>query len=109
MGFWDDFIGDYAPSPRTKTFTDWYRLPDGWLRDGALVPERREALLRHLYGDSWRLGNGDGSKYLVLNLDERLLTADEVAQRQWLATRENCYAVDPSGTVSSVKPEELAN
>lgn len=98
MGFWEDFLGDYIPNPNHgKTFTDWYRIPDDWVRDGNLIPEKREALLRHLYGESWRLGNGDGSKYVILKIDEQVFTNDEVTARPWLAGREKCYSVGAAG------------
>src|SRR5580693_6276991 len=99
MGFYDEFLGDYVSNPaNSKTFTDWYRVPDDWLHEDALPPERREALLRHMYGESWRQGNGDGSKYVVLKMEEHTLTAAEIAERPWVAARQNCYAVDSAGT-----------
>jgi hypothetical protein len=108
MGFWDDFLGDYVANPnRSKTFTDWYRLPEDWLHDGVLIPERRQALLRHMYGPSWRLGNGDGSKYVVLNMEEHLLSEAEVAERPWLLLHDKCYTVDSDGVIADIDPSVM--
>ena len=108
MAFWDDYLGIYVHNPaNSKTFTAWYRVPDQWLENRTLVAERREQLLRHLYGSGWRLGNGDGSKYVVLAIDERELSDAEAAQRSWASTKGSCYAVSDDGTVESVNPDAM--
>ncbi len=108
MGFWDDYIETYVfNSERSSTFTNWYRLPDEWWLGDALDPERSEALLRHLYGDSWRLGNGDGSQFVVLARDAHRLSDDEARAKPWQGTRETCYVVSATGVVTKVEPEQM--
>src|ERR1700757_3062639 len=108
LGFWDDYLESYVfNSEQGKTLTSWYRVPDEWMRDGALLPDRQKALLRHRYGEDWRLGNGDGSQYVVLSLDGHELTAGEVAVRPWEQTRDACYAVDDGGGISTVDARQL--
>ncbi|MBL1178665.1 hypothetical protein [Pantanalinema sp. GBBB05] len=103
LGFWDDDLGDYLFDPaNAKTITYWYRVPDVWLEKGVLGSERREILLEHLYGINWRLGNEDGSKYIVLTIDEHELLDVEAVQRLWSSTANTCYAVNPDGTIEQV-------
>jgi hypothetical protein len=108
LGFWDNYLETYVfNADRGKTLTSWYRLPDDWTRDGALLPDRLEQLLRYRYGDAWRSGNGDGSRFVILKLDTHELTSSEVAQRPWERVREACYAVDADGEISGVDPSSL--
>jgi hypothetical protein len=108
LGFWHDYLETYVFNPEhAKTLTGWYRLPQAWLRDGVLLPEREAALLAYRYGTSWRLGNGDGSQYVVLKIEQHELVETEVAQRPWEGTRDACYVVDEQGAVSRVEAREL--
>ncbi|MCS7079575.1 MAG: hypothetical protein NZ585_05930 [Chloracidobacterium sp.] len=108
LGFWDDNLGTHVFNPNFKqTFTVWYRVPENWVMEGTVGAERREAIFRHLYGDSWRLGNADGSKYFVLACDIHVLTPPEVEQRPWLTTAQPCYVVAEADTVEKVSPETL--
>ncbi|BAY10044.1 hypothetical protein [Calothrix sp. NIES-2098] len=108
LSFWDDYLSGYIFDPEnSKTFTNWYRIPDKWLENGTLVPERREQLLEHLYGSNWRLGNEDGSKYVVLKIDEHELSDTETAQRLWVGTQNTCYAVSDDDTIESVNEEVM--
>lgn len=108
MAFWDDFIGDYVFNPKgAKTYTTWYRVPEDWLLEDALMSERRERLLEFMYGETWRSGNGDGSKYQVLNIEQHKLTDDEIAQKPWLAGNYNCYAVGADGAFADIAAKDL--
>ena|ERR1043166_7515793 len=106
MGFWDDYLEDYAFNPeQAKTFTTWYRLPDDWFADGSLVTDKREALLRFLYGASWRMGNGDGSRFVILSLDDHTLTPTEAAERPWARVGGSCFALANDGTLAKQEPD----
>ena len=108
MSFWDNYIEDYVFSTeQSKTFTTWYRLPEVWFRDSVLVAEKRDALLKHLYGETWRLGNGDGSRYVVLALEDHMLSLSEVADRPWARAGGSCYALGDNGTLANVEPNAL--
>lgn len=108
LAFWNAPLGDYVFNPNLrKTFTGWYRVPNDWVSDGIVNEERREMLFRHLYGDTWRLGNEDGSKYVVLECAIQVLTPAEAAQRPWMATPTRCYAVTDAGVVTRVDAATL--
>jgi hypothetical protein len=103
MGFWDNYIESYAFNPeRSKTFTNWYRLPEEWWDGDKLDPSRKESLLRHLYGENWRMGNGDGSQYVVLKSEEHRLSAEEEKARPWEGTSEACYALGEDGALATI-------
>jgi len=108
MSFWDDYLSDFVFNPtNSKTFTSWYRVPDDWLEEATLIPERREAILAFLYGGSWRSGNGDGSRYEVLKMEELQLTDAEIADRPWIAARGTCYSASANGSIAAVKPDQM--
>jgi hypothetical protein len=108
MSFWDNYIEDYIFNPEnSKTFSGWYRVPDEWVHKGALPPERREKILEYMYGATWRSGNDDGSKYVVLKMEEHKLTDTEIAERPWFATHESCYSVSPDGTVERIEAVQM--
>jgi hypothetical protein len=108
LSFWDDYLGDYVFNPENaKTFTNWYRLPDDWLPAGALAAERREQILGHLYGADWWQGNGDGSKYVVLKIDEHVLSDAQRAERAWAKTNDTCYAAGDGGQFERISPEAM--
>lgn len=104
LSFWDNYLEDYVFNRKqSKTFTIWYRLPDEWFSDRDLLPDKREALLQHLYGKTWRLGNGDGSRYVVLAFEGHLLSLTEVAERPWVQAEGSCYALGDDGTLMKVE------
>ena len=108
MGFWDDYLETYVfNADRSRSFTSWYRLPDEWIANGELIPNRREAVFRYWYGETWRLGNGDGSQYVVLAINEHVLSADEVTQRVWEIAGEPCFAIDTNAGISRVDARQL--
>jgi len=108
LGFWDDYLESYMfNEDQGKSFTSWYRLPDAWVADGALTPEAREAVYRYWYGENWRLGNGDGSQFIVLATDEHELTPDEVARRAWETSGETCLAAGEDGQITKVDANQL--
>jgi hypothetical protein len=71
-------------APASYTCILYLRVPDGWLSGSALLPAKKEAVLENLYGKTWRQGNEDGSRYVVLDNRETLLSAQEEAARVWL-------------------------
>src|SRR5580765_4563565 len=108
MSFWDDYLSSYVFNPEnSKTFAGWYRVPDGWLNEGDLTPERRENVLEYMYGASWRSGNGDGSKYEVLKMEVSKLTDADAAKQPWIATKESCFTVGSDGAVISMDRDKM--
>ncbi|ROO51672.1 hypothetical protein EDC02_6557 [Micromonospora sp. Llam0] len=89
----------------TRTF--WYRLPTDWVVDGAVPRQRREMLVDRLYGPGWRAGNPDGSRYIILGVQEKLLSDGEAAGKPWLADRAGFYVCAPDGELREVVPREL--
>jgi hypothetical protein len=100
--------GSHAFNPLAKvTRTFWYRLPAAWVCAGRLVPSRRDHLLELLYGEDWTSGTGDGSHYIVLNVQERVLTEQEARARPWLSDRAAFYAWRDGDVLEEVIPAAL--
>ncbi len=106
LGVWVD--GNHAFSPMAKvTRTCWYRVPSDWVVGGALAPGRRDRLVDALYGPGWRDGNPDGSRYVLLDVDEKVLTEREARSRPWLSDRAGFYVWTSEDGFREVIPAEL--
>lgn len=106
LGVLVDDVHAFSPLAKvTRTF--WYRLPASWVSGACLVPRRREQLLDRLYGTGWREGQADGSRYLILELQERVLDAYEARAKPWLADRAGFYVWRDGNLVEEVIPANL--
>ncbi|MFV2019823.1 hypothetical protein [Micromonospora sp. LOL_023] len=106
LGVWVEGAHAFDPIARiTRTF--WYRLPAEWVVDGAIPVQRREMLVDRLYGPDWRNGNPDGSRYIILGMQEKVLSDGEAADKPWLADRAGFYVWVPDGELREVVPSEL--
>ncbi len=74
MAFWDDTVEDYVFDP---THAHRRALVVQLAAGTTLAPAQLEAIFRYWYGDTWALGNDDGSKYVVLGVTQRPAAADE--------------------------------
>jgi len=100
--------GSHAVDPLAKvTRMFWYRLPADWVDSGRLQPQRRERLLRLLYGADWGGGNTDGSRYVILDLQEQVLSPEEARARPWLSERAAFYAWRDGDELEEVIPSRL--
>jgi len=84
----------------------WCAAPNDW--DAHAQP-----LLKQLYGPTWPGANSDGSRYVVLSLAVRPLTAEEEAVRPWLtppddASRHFFYRATAEGALEKVIATDLA-
>lgn len=106
LGVWIN--GHHAVNPQalvTRTF--WYRLPACWVEGGALAPGRLDRLLDALYEPGWRDGNPDGSRYVILSVQQRVLSAREVSDRSWLSDRAGFFVVTDEGAIREVIPAQM--
>jgi len=100
--------GGSAFNPLAKvTRTFWYRVPADWVDGGRFTRARRDQVLDQLYGPGWRTGNGDGSSYVILELQEKVLTSAEAKGRPWLADRAAFYAWRDGNVLAEVIPAQL--
>ncbi|GLH95929.1 hypothetical protein [Phytohabitans aurantiacus] len=106
LGVWID--GNHAVNPLAKvTRTFWYRLPGDWVSGDALVAGRLDRLVDAIYGQDWREGNPDGSRYVILGIQEKVLSDHEADGKPWLSDRAAFYVVDAGDTLREVIPAEL--
>jgi hypothetical protein len=64
-------------------------VPPDWLEGEQLKPAKLEAVFEKLYGAQWRSGNSDGSQYVVLSVETRILDAAEEQAAAWRALSSN--------------------
>ena len=108
LSFWDDYIEDYTFNPENKkSFVAWYRLPDDWVVDNKLKADKLEVILKQIYGEDWRQGNGDGSRYQILDINENILSNEECSQKPWLNERRGCHIVTDGDSIKECKPTEF--
>jgi hypothetical protein len=108
MSFWDNYLETYLFNPDIgKSFTNWYRLPDEWIINGKLTPDKLESVFCHLYGATWRSGNGDGSQYMILETDQHELSAEEVVQRVWEQTGESCFTIGDDASIFRIDAKQF--
>jgi len=79
MAFWNDDVGAFLHNPDgySPTSTFLYEVPDDWIAGGTLTPEGLERIHAHLYGPTWKNGNGDGSQYVVLKSTAKIISASD--------------------------------
>ena len=101
-------------SPASYTCVLYYRLPESWVNSDLLFADKREALLENMYGKTWRMGNEDGSYYVVLAFVERVLSPSEEAACAWLQNNPQdkdfkywYYHVAEDGTFTDVKQADF--
>jgi hypothetical protein len=75
--------------------------------DGALAPGLRTLLIDTLYGPGWREGNPDGSRYVILDVQERILSEREARAKPWLSDRAGFYVCAAGASPREVIPAEL--
>lgn len=67
--------GSIAPAPYTCIIL--CRVPNEWVGAGHLSGEKLEKLFEKMYGENWRAGNDDGSHYVVLSVEGKMLNSQE--------------------------------
>ncbi len=79
MGFWNEEVGTHVFNPHgyTPVNTYVYEVPDSWVQGGELTPEGLERVFATIYGPRWRIGNADGSAYIVLEHASRVLDSSD--------------------------------
>jgi WD40 repeat protein len=101
-------------SEASYTMLFFCEVPEAWLAQGVLVPERENAILEQifelLYGKGWREGNADGSCYVVLDTKLTVLDAAGVAEKPWLQKMEGyrnwkCLRFDEDGAFEALACE----
>jgi hypothetical protein len=76
-------------APADYTCVIFCRVPPDWLEGDKLRAAKLEAVFEKLYGAQWRLGNSDGSQYVVLSVEARILSAAEEQTAAWRALSNN--------------------
>ncbi len=86
------------------------RVPSSWMSGDQLQEAYLEKILESVYGADWRLGNSDGSRYVVQVSRVEVLEAEIVTKTPWSQLQNNekrhywFFIGDENGSVKSVSP-----
>lgn len=85
-----------------------------WLKGPQLKADKLEDLFEAFYGKTWRMGNSDGSQYVVGTTAQRLLNPLQMHEKPWQYDdpsnkqfRYFYFVVDTNGQFKSASPSEL--
>lgn len=93
------------------TFFCW--LPRAWTEDLQIKPEYLEKLYEQFYGASWRSGNSDGSRYVVLEANSAVMSPERVQGTEWSVVQNSelnrywFYIGEANGTFKDVTADEF--
>lgn len=100
-------------SPASYTCNFFCRVPREWT-DGEKIKEMYlEKIYQQVYGANWRMGNDDGSRYVVIDSFSKALTPEVARTTQWSGTENTkdnhfwFYLAQPSGAVRKVTAQEF--
>ncbi len=105
LSFYNDYIGDYTFNENNIQINDYFiKVPLNWLENGQLTADALEKFYAFLYGETWRSGNDDGSRYLPLKAVVTFINDEQ--KDEWLA-KNQCYIANDNGTISELAPQEF--
>lgn len=81
-------------SQASYTCNIFARVPDDWTEGDDLNSDKLEMIYEALYGKTWRGGNDDGSRFVVIEAKSRVMSDADVQAAQLgtlHTTRENQY------------------
>lgn len=108
LGFPSGFVSDAK-----YTLNIFFRVPASWASGGKLTEQAQEKIFGFLYGENWRMGNDDGSFYVVRDSYSNVFDEETVRNTKWegtIDTHENhyrFYIASEGGAIKSVKEEEF--
>ena len=103
--------GFVAPSSYTCNF--FCRVPADWTDGEHINDIYLERIYEKVYGDGWRAGNSDGSRYIVQDSFSKVFTPETVKSTKWSGTENDkdnhfwFYIATETGEVRNVTAEEF--
>ena len=84
LGFPSGFV-----APSSFTCIIYSKVPENYVLDDKLKKGCEEILLENMYGKNWRLGNEDGSFYVIRSLKIQVLNQQQVDGLIWLSGKDD--------------------
>lgn len=76
-------------APASYSCIIFCRVSPDWLEGDQLHMAKLETVFENLYGEHWRAGNDDGSRYVVQSVEARILTPAEEQSAPWQSVSNN--------------------
>lgn len=70
-------------APASYACVIFCRVPPGWIDGEGVRREGLEKIYEKMYGNNWREGNDDGSRYIVRSVEVRALSRADEEQGVW--------------------------
>jgi hypothetical protein len=78
MSFWNDDLFAFVPNmAATRENVFVVEVPDAWVDGAELVEGKIDRVYANIYGEDWRTGNSDFSRYEVLESKVEVLATDD--------------------------------
>ena len=107
LAIFNDAAGDYLFNPsQSATHDYWFQLPASWYSGNEVREDNLERIFQFIYGQNWRSGNGDGSRYIVLR-HEIVTLGNPVPAEIPRAVNAKCYQVDVGGNFVRISKSEF--
>jgi hypothetical protein len=97
--------GFFAPASYTCNF--FCRVPPGWVEGERLKEERLEQIYRKVYGETWRSGNSDGSRYVVQDAFSQVKSTDWTGSENDRDNHYWFYLASPDEEIRNVTAAEF--
>lgn len=100
-------------APASYSCLIYCRVSPDWLEGEQVKMAKLEAVFENLYGEHWRAGNDDGSRYVVRSVAARVLTPVEEQTAPWRSASNNVeyhywfYHVFATGELQKVESSEF--
>jgi len=100
-------------SPADYKCVLYARVPADWVEGASLKTNKLETFFQNFYGATWRMGNEDGSQFVVRSVETRVLTPAEEQSAPWKEVSNNkeyrywFYHVSDSGELQTVQAAEF--
>lgn len=105
LSFYNDYIGDYTFNENNVQSNDYFiKVPLDWIENGQLTASTLEKFYGFLYGENWRSGNEDGSRYMPLKATVTFIGDD--GMDEWFV-KNHCYLANFDGTISTISPKDF--
>ena len=100
-------------APAAYSCVIFCRVAPDWIDGDQVQAAKLETVFENLYGEGWRAGNDDGSRYVVREVKARVLTEEEEQTAPWQGASNNSeyhywfFHVSATGELQKVEASDF--